>query len=83
MPFDLRNAPTTFQRLMDNILTALQGTELFVYLDDILFYAKDLKEHIFTFENLITRQRNANLKLQPEKCTFLNKEVAYLGHILS
>ena len=36
MPFGLCNAPTTFQRLMDHTLAGLQGTEMFVYLDDIV-----------------------------------------------
>lgn len=44
MPFDLKNAPATFQRVMDNILTGLQRIELFVYLDDIV-YARSLEEH--------------------------------------
>ena len=34
--FGLKNAPATFRRLMDLVLTRLQGTELFVYLDDIV-----------------------------------------------
>jgi len=38
MPFGLKNAPTTFQRLMDKTLTGMQGTELFIYLDDIVLY---------------------------------------------
>ena len=38
MPFGLKNAPATFQRLMDLVLTGLQGTELFFYLDIIVSY---------------------------------------------
>ena len=39
MPMGLKNSPATFQRLMDQILLGLQGTELFVYLHDIVIYA--------------------------------------------
>lgn len=82
MPFGLKNAPATFQRLMDNVLTGLQGQELFVYLDDIVIYAKSLHEHEVKFRRLIERLRHANLKLQPDKCEFLRREVNYLGHII-
>ena len=40
MLFGLNNAPPTFQRLMDHVLLRMQGTELFVYVDDIIIYAK-------------------------------------------
>ncbi|CAK9796613.1 Retrovirus-related Pol polyprotein from transposon 17.6 [Anthophora quadrimaculata] len=83
MPFGLRNAPATFQRLMDSVLSGLQGTEIFVYLDDILIYASSLSEHHSKFTKLAKRLRKANLKLQPSKCTFLRREFAYLGHIIS
>lgn len=82
MPFGLKNAPATFQRLMDHVLSGLQGIELFVYLDDIVIYASSLKEHEIKYKKLIERLRQANLKLQPEKCEFLRREVAYLGHII-
>lgn len=83
MPFGLKNAPATFQRLMDRVLCGLQGTELFVYLDDIVIYASSLQEHRNKFNKLAKRLRTANLKLQPDKCEFLRKEVAYLGHVIS
>ena len=83
MPFGLCNAPATFQRLMDHTLTGLQGTEMFVYLDDIVLYASSLTEHLIKFKKLANRLREANLKLQPTKCKFLRKEVAYLGHVIT
>ena len=82
MPCGLKNAPATFQRLMDLVLTGLQGPELFVYLDDIVLYANSLEEHEEKFNKLMERLSEANLKLQPDKCEFLRPEVAYLGHII-
>jgi hypothetical protein len=82
MPFGLKNAPA-FQRLMDQTLTGLQGNEVFVYLDDIVLYASFLREHEIKFNKLAKRLREANLKLQPDKCEFLRKEVIYLGHIIT
>jgi len=82
MPFGLKNAPATFQRLMDHVLAGLQGAELFVYLDDIIIYARSLREHEIKYQKLIARLRAANLKLQPDKCEFLRKEITYLGHII-
>ncbi|CAK9811734.1 Retrovirus-related Pol polyprotein from transposon 297 [Anthophora quadrimaculata] len=82
MPFGLRNAPSTFQRLMDSVLSGLQGNEMFVYLDDIVIYASSITEHNVKFRKLSDRLRKANLKLQPDKCEFLRTEVAYLGHVI-
>ena len=83
MPFGLKNAPATFQRLMDRVLSGLQGIELFVYMDDIVIYAKSLEEHTQKLKNLLKRLESANLTLQTEKCSFLRKEVTYLGHVIS
>jgi len=52
MPFGLKNAPATFQRLMDRVLSGLQGIELFVYLDDIVICASSLAEHNRKFHKL-------------------------------
>jgi len=82
MPFGLKNAPATFQRLMDQTLSGLQGAELFVYMDDVVVYASSLREHDIKMNKLMERLREANLKLQPDKCEFLRHEVAYLGHII-
>ena len=83
MPFGLKNAPATFQRLMDRVLSGLQGIELFVYMDDIVIYASSLEEHTRKLLTLLERLDKANLTLQPEKCFFLRKEVCYLGHTIT
>lgn len=68
---------------MDRVLSGLQGIELFVYLDDIVLYASSLTEHASKFNRLAERLRTANLRLQPDKCEFLRKEVTYLGHVIN
>lgn len=81
MPFGLTSAPATFQRVMNYILTGLQGIECYVYLDDIVIYGRDLKDHNEKLSNVLSRLRYYNLKLQPEKCQFLRIEITYLGHL--
>lgn len=80
MPFGLKNAPATFQRMMDMVLSGLQGVELFVYMDDIVIYASSLEEHAQKLKTLLARLRDAGLTLQPDKCHFLRRELIYLGH---
>lgn len=83
MPFGLKNAPSTFQRAMNAALTGLQGMQCYVYLDDIVIYASDIEEHTKELESVFNRLRQNNLLLQPDKCEFMRKEVAYLGHIIT
>ncbi|KMQ87661.1 enzymatic polyprotein endonuclease reverse [Lasius niger] len=74
MPFGLRNAPATFQRLMNSVLTGMQGLRCLVYLDDIVIYGFSLEDHNKRLTEVLRRLRENNLKLQPEKCEFLRKE---------
>lgn len=83
MPFGLKNAPSTFQRLMNTVLSGLQGLQCFVYLDDIVIYASSIPEHSVKLKSIFDRLRTNNLKLQPDKCEFMRREVAYLGHAIS
>jgi len=75
LPFELQTAPVTFQRLMNVVLTGLKGSRCFLFLDDIVVYAKSLAEHAAKIRQVFYRIRERNLKRKPEKCEFLQKEV--------
>ena len=83
MPFGLKNAPATFQRLMNTALSGLQGIRCFVYLDDIVIYSHNLQTQIENLKLVFQKLREFNLKLQPDKCEFLRREVGYLGHVIT
>lgn len=83
MPFGLKNAPSTFQRVMDNVLKELQGTICLVYLDDIIIFSTSLQEHIENLKKVFHKLRTANLKVQLDKSEFLKKEIAFLGHLVT
>uniref|UniRef100_A0A6V7LZN9 RNA-directed DNA polymerase n=1 Tax=Bracon brevicornis TaxID=1563983 RepID=A0A6V7LZN9_9HYME len=83
LPFGVTGGPATFQRLMNSVLTGIQGLRCFVYLDDIVVFGKNLEEHNGRLKEVLQRLKEANLRLQPDKCNFLKKEVVYLGHVIS
>ena len=60
LSFGLSNSPPTFQRLMDIVLSGLQVTVCYVYLDDVVIYAKDSKEQEEKFGKVINRLWEAN-----------------------
>lgn len=83
MPMGLKNAPSTFQRVMDNVLRDLQNTICLVYLDDIIVFSTSLQEHIINLEKVFKRLRDSNFKIQMDKSEFLRHETAYLGHVIT
>jgi hypothetical protein len=73
MPFGLKSAPSTFQRMMNNILSELIGNRCLVYMDDILVMGETLKEHNLKLRDVFQRLREHNLKIEPDKCEFLKR----------
>ena len=82
MPFGAKNAPATFQRLMDNCLGELNMNWCIVYLDDIIIYSS-ATSHIERLEAVFQKLAKAGLKLKPSKCEFFKRRTKYLGHIVS
>ena len=81
MPFGLKNAPSTFQRLMDRILS---GTHEYAaaYLDDIVVFSTTWNDHINHLTEIFNRLRTAGLTAKPSKCNFGMATCSYLGHVI-
>ena len=80
MPFGLTNAPASFQRFMNDIFSDMLDVHVIIYLDDILVYSDDPKEHKKHVREVLRQNR---LYCKPEKCHFNKDTVNYLGFILS
>ena len=83
MPMGLKNAPPTFQRLMEKVFADMNLTELIVFLDDILMHGRTLEELEERTIQALHRLRRFNLKLDPDKCVFGTSEVRHLGHVIT
>ena len=83
MPFGLCNAPATFERLMERVLSGLHWETLLVYLDDVIVFGSSVPETITRLETVLQRLRAAGLKLAPNKCHLFQTEVQYLGHVVT
>ena len=79
LPFGLSTAPSVFQRLMDLVLCGLTYGICLVYLDDIIVYSKYFGVHLQRLQEVLRRLRQANLKLQPTKCSVFRRSVSFLG----
>lgn len=79
----LKNSPPTFQRLMELVLRGLHWTTCVIYLDDIICMGQDFSDHLQNLTDILTRFRQAGLKLNPKKCEFCKPAVKYMGHIVS
>ena len=67
MPFGLRGAPATFQRLMERLLWGLEDFVI-AYLDDIIIYSHTWDEHLEHVTKVLDRLRQAGLTAKPQKC---------------
>jgi hypothetical protein len=83
MPFWLINAPATFQCLMNSIFTSFMRKFVLVFMDDILIYNKTLEEHISHLRQVFSILKEHQLFVKFKKCAFAQRQIAYLGHIIS
>ena len=83
MYFGMTNSPATFQALMNSVFADLIAKgDVVVYMDDILIYTPDLKEHRKVVREVLKRLEHYDLYLKPEKCDFEKDSIEYLGMII-
>ncbi|CAG2216100.1 Retrovirus-related Pol polyprotein from transposon 17.6,Retrovirus-related Pol polyprotein from transposon 297 [Mytilus edulis] len=83
LPMGLKNSPQMFQRLMETVLRGMTFKFCLIYLDDIIVFSKTFNEHIEHLRDVFVKLRDAGLKLHPQKCSFAQREINYLGHKVS
>ena len=83
MPLGLCNAPATFQRSMNHVLSTVLGEKALVYLDDIVVFSDTPENHLINLREVLTLLKKAGLKIKLQKCKFMKKSVEFLGHIIS
>jgi Reverse transcriptase (RNA-dependent DNA polymerase)/RNase H-like domain found in reverse transcriptase len=81
MPFGLVNAPATFQRSMDNILSEVRRESIIVYLDDVIIFSRNFEDHVRHLEVVLRKLGEAGATLKFSKCHFFRQSVDYLGHM--
>ena len=82
LPFGLRNAPATFQRAIDIILSGVKWKTCLVYLDDVIVFSPSRQAHLAHVNEALTLLGNSGLSLKLKKCHFFSDTVDYLGHVI-
>ena len=82
VPFGLAQASAYFQQLISMVLQDCSEFTM-VYLDDIIIFSRNKREHLKHIQIIFQKLIDAGLKLKESKCNFFKKEIHYLGHLIS
>lgn len=84
MPFGLKTAPATFQRILSGVLRRNGLSDFCInYLDDILVFSKSYEDHVSHLRMLFNCIYKEGFRLSFRKCNFAKQSIEYLGHVLS
>ena len=83
MPMGLKTAPAAFQRLMNLSFADHLGKFVLAYMDDLIIYSKTAEQHVEDLRKVFLRMREAGLRFKIEKCNFFQKELKFLGVVIS
>ena len=82
MPFGLKNAPSTFQSLMNDVFRKYLRKFILVFFDDILIYSTSRKLHLEHLRTALQLLSENHLVINVKKCVFAQSQLEYLGHII-
>ena len=83
MPFGLKNAGATYQRMMDKILQPMLGRNVEAYVDDMVVTSAGIETHALDLQELFDTINKYQLKLNPEKCVFGVRAGKFLGFMIT
>ncbi|MBW0484830.1 hypothetical protein O181_024545 [Austropuccinia psidii MF-1] len=84
IPFGIKNEPSHFQRMMNEILPEeLSEGWLIIYIDDIIFCSKTCEEHMYRLSRVLGKIQSVNMKISLKKCNFGFEELKALVHVVS
>ena len=80
MPFGLKMAPHTFQRILNTVFSDYLYQWLIIYINDCIVWSSDLSEALIQYEKVFARAVQYGLQFKPTKCTFFSHDLEILGH---
>jgi len=83
MAFGLWNAPSTFQSIINDVISDMLDVGVIAYMDDILIYMERVEEHVALVRRVMERRRKARLCVSTKKSSFHQREVEFLGYKIS
>ena len=83
MPFELKNAGSTYQRMMTRMFESLLGKNIEIYIDDMVVKSKMVSEHLEDLRIIFEVLRNYKLRLNASKCSLGVGSGKFLGYMVT
>ena len=83
LPFGLSGGPSSYSRLVVQVLRNIPPERAVAYVDDVLIHSATFMQHLNNLDEVFNAYTKAGLKLNPKKCKFLQGKIDYLGHTVS
>ena len=83
MPFGLKNAESTYQKMMTRMFESQLGKNIEVYINDIVVKSKVVYEHVGDLGSIFEILRKHELRLNASKCSFVMGSGKFLGYMVT